>query len=288
MAGLKKRQHAGGGHGGSWVVSFADLMALLMAFFVMLLSFSTQEQEKMTQATGSLQHAFGITPDSALAGVIERNGNPQRDFMKSVTQERTDATTEFSTVNAEHLNAQGDRTDTAVEEPNTAEQRDEAFSLAAASLKQAWQDQPDITALADNLIVEETQEGINIIIADQTGRAMFAQGSKYPNEVTRQAVAAMAPALAKLPNQIAISGHTAAGVSYPNPNYGSWELSFDRANIIRQILGEYGVPGQRFSDVSGRAESDPFFANDPYLPSNERVVIVLKYDAPPLPPNMGF
>ena len=288
MAALKKRHRAGGGHGGTWIVSFADLMALLMAFFVMLLSFSTQEQEKMTQATGSLQHAFGITMDSALAGVIERNGNPHRDFMKSVTQDSTDATTEFSSVNAQHNNAQGERTDTAVKEPNTVEQRDQAFSLAAASLKQAWQDQPDITALADNLIVEETQDGINIIIADQTGRAMFAEGSKYPNELTRKALAAMAPALAKMPNQIAISGHTAAGVSYTNPNYGPWELSFDRANIVRQTLGEFGVPDQRFADISGRADSDPFFPNDPYLPSNERVISVLKFDAPPLPPNLGF
>ena len=97
MTALRKKHRAGGGgHGGSWVVSFADLMALLMAFFVMLLSFSTQEQEKMTQATGSLQHAFGITMASSLAGVIERNGNPQRDFMKSVSQDATDSTQEPS------------------------------------------------------------------------------------------------------------------------------------------------------------------------------------------------
>ncbi|MET3899966.1 chemotaxis protein MotB [Devosia sp. UYZn731] len=287
MAALKKRHPAGGAHGGTWIVSFADLMALLMAFFVMLLSFSTQEQEKLTQATGSLQHAFGITPDSLLAGVIERNGQPDRNFMKSVTQERTDATTEFSTVQANNLNARGEQTDTAIKEPNDV-QRAANFSLAAASLKQAWQDQPDITALADNLIVEETQDGINIIIADQTGRAMFSPGSKYPNEMTRKALAAMAPALAKMPNQIAISGHTAAGGSFPNPNYGPWELSFDRANMVRQILGEFGVPDQRIADVSGRSDSDPFFTNDPYLPSNERVIIVLKYDAPPLPANMGF
>ena len=41
------------------------------------------------------------------------------------------------------------------------------FSLAAATLKQAWQDLPEITAISDNLIVEETEEGINIVIADQ-------------------------------------------------------------------------------------------------------------------------
>jgi chemotaxis protein MotB len=287
MAMLKRKAHAGSGHGGTWVVSFADLMSLLMAFFVMLLSFSTQEQEKMTQATGSLQHAFGITMASSLAGVIERNGNPQRDFMKSVSQDATDSTQEFSSVDMDNNNAQGDQSDTTVKQ-DTGVERADAFSLAAASLKQAWQDQPDITAMADNLIVEETKDGLNIIIADQTGRPMFAKGSKYPNDLTRKAIQVMGPLLAKMPNQIAISGHTAAGATYGNPNYGPWELTFDRANIVRQILNESGVPDQRFAEISGLAESDPFFPNDPYLDSNERVVIVLKYDAPPLPPNMGF
>ena len=45
-------------------------MSLLMAFFVMLLSFSVQDQEKLNMAAGSVQSAFGIqpTPLGAVAG----------------------------------------------------------------------------------------------------------------------------------------------------------------------------------------------------------------------------
>ena len=67
---------SGGGHGGGggeddipepvvvhlphWFVSFADLMSLLMSFFVLLLSFSQQDSGKFQQVAGSMEKAFGV------------------------------------------------------------------------------------------------------------------------------------------------------------------------------------------------------------------------------------
>jgi len=65
-----------------------------------------------------------------------------------------------------------------------------------------------ITFIADNLLIEETEEGLNIQIVDQQGRAMFPENSKYPYQATRKAIAVMAPILNRLPNQIRITGHT--------------------------------------------------------------------------------
>ena len=64
---FRRRPTGSGSHGPAWVVSFADLMALLMAFFVMLLSFSIQDQEKLKQAAGSVQDAFGIIESEMLS-----------------------------------------------------------------------------------------------------------------------------------------------------------------------------------------------------------------------------
>jgi chemotaxis protein MotB len=278
----KKGHGGGGGHGGSWVISFADLMSLLMAFFVMLLSFSVQDEEKLNMAAGSVQNAFGIQPYSDMTGMIEREGNPQRDYLKEMAPKPMIADTEFSTQDhADHAN-QGQEANTWVKERTDIE-RTQQFTLAAASLKQAWQDLPDITAISKNLILEPTEDGLNIVISDQDGRAMFPEGSKYPYEVTRKAIAAMAPALAKLPNQIRISGNTAAGGTYDNSRYGPWELSFDRANVTRQILEEFGLSDDRIKGVIGRADSDPFFPNDPYLSANQRVTITVMYEKPPVP-----
>ena len=283
MSGRKKDHGGGGGHGGqAWVISFADLMSLLMAFFVMLLSFSVQDQEKLNMAAGSVQNAFGIQPYSDMTGMIERLGNPKRDFLKTVSPEPMKASTEFSTKDRPEFENQGQEANTWTKQKTDID-REQAYGLAAASLKQAFQDLPDITSVSDHIIVEKTDEGTNIIIADQDGRAMFPEGSKYPFEMTRKAIAAMAPLLEKLPSRIRISGHTAAGGTYDNPRYGPWELSFDRANVTRQILEEFGVSDDHIESVVGRADADPFFPNDPYLSANQRISITLLDEKPPVP-----
>jgi len=46
----------------AWIVTFADLMALLLTFFVLLLSFSTVDKEKYKAMVESMARAFGAPP----------------------------------------------------------------------------------------------------------------------------------------------------------------------------------------------------------------------------------
>lgn len=112
---------------------------------------------------------------------------------------------------------------------------------------------------------------------------MFPEGSKYPYEATRKAIATIAPILQRMPNRIQVSGHTAAGAAYTTNGYGPWELSFDRANTTRQVLEEFGLAGSRIKAVVGRAETEPYFANDPYLAANQRIKITILHEVPPVP-----
>src|SRR5215471_4368738 len=78
----KKRAAAhGGGHG--WFVTFADLMGLLVAFFVMLVAFSNQDQQKLQIVAGSMRDAFGVQQNVRYSGIIEVPGLPTRPKLKN-------------------------------------------------------------------------------------------------------------------------------------------------------------------------------------------------------------
>src|SRR3954454_21037472 len=71
----KKRGAAHGGHG--WFVTFADLIGLLMSFFVMLVAFSTQDKQKLQIVAGSMRDAFGVQ-QVRFNGIVETDASPTR------------------------------------------------------------------------------------------------------------------------------------------------------------------------------------------------------------------
>ncbi|MBN9471490.1 MAG: flagellar motor protein MotB [Bosea sp.] len=263
-----------GGHGGhGWFVTFADLMALLMAFFVMVAAYSSQDKQKLQIVAGSMRDAFGTQKDVRLAGIVEVDGIPTKTHIKnSYVRPIEDA----SDNTAPNHNQQK-------EDGLISATHDRGFALAAASLRQALREMPEIGELSRNILVEVSETGIDIQLVDQDGRAMFDEGSTQPNARMRKLLAAIAPTLRRMPNKIAITGHTAT----PRPGTflrgNPWALSVGRASAVREILGTAGVPDERFASVAGKADTEPLIKDNPYLPFNRRVAIVLKADAPPLP-----
>ena len=143
---------------------------------------------------------------------------------------------------------------------------------------------PEIMEISAQILVEELPDGLNIQLLDEDGRSMFPDGSKYPFERTRMIRHRMAPVLRDLPNRIAITGHTSSDKSDELPGYSHWELSADRANTVRRILQNAGVPSDQFASVAGKADTEPLFPEDSFLAANRRVSILLLAEAPPLPP----
>ncbi len=280
---MAKKKQEGGGGAPDWLVTFADLMSLLVCFFVLIISFSIQDKEKLQVVAGSMREAFGVKDTARKNGIIEVEGIPIREYMKEVSQMPQEVDSDFAEESHDQRTKQGPEANT----HDTLEadiEKPRQFATAAASLRQAWQEMPEITEISSNIILEETEDGLNIMLIDQDGRSMFREGSKYPYETTRRLLAKMAPVLSRMPNRIEITGHTTSGQQSPDPSYTGWDLSTERANIARQILNEYGVPDDQFSAVIGKADSEPLFPNDPYLAANRRVGILLKAEAPPIPP----
>src|SRR5476649_711696 len=81
MAKKKRGDGHGGGHG--WFVTFADLMGLMMSFFVMLVAFSTMDNNKLKIVAGSMRDAFGVQTDSRYSGIVESDGLPTRAKLKN-------------------------------------------------------------------------------------------------------------------------------------------------------------------------------------------------------------
>ena len=54
---------------------------------------------------------------------------------------------------------------------------------------------------------------------------------------------------------------------------------------VREILAPSGVPDDRFAAVTGKADTEPMFPDNPYLAANRRVTVTLLSEAPPLPYN---
>ena len=293
---VKKAAHVH--HGGAWKIAYADFVTAMMAFFLLLwlISMTTDEQKKgladyfsPTNVSESNSGAGGVLAGTAL----DDSGAKQTPTPLEVQEQILTPTASSEIAAPNPTTGQSDSTSDGENDPLKAASStdlkstfDQQFHAAAASIRQAWQALPNITDMADNLIVEETDKGLNLLIVDQEGRGMFPEGSKYPYEATRQAIAAVAPILARLPNQVTIAGHTAAGSTYDDPRYGPWELSSDRANVVRTILGEFGLPDTSVKSVIGRATTDPVFPNDPYMAANQRIEITVLNEPSPVPPDL--
>ena len=274
MAKKKRGGAHGGGHG--WYVSFADLMGLMMSFFVMLVAFSTMDNNKLKIVAGSMRDAFGVQTDARYSGIVESDGLPTRPKLKNVENISPDDASNMPTPD------QQDRSRIS----GARLKIDREFALASASLRQALQDMPELTEISKHIMFEETKEGLNLEIVDQDGRSMFADGSKAPYERTRRLIQKLAAPLKATPLRISIVGHTAAGFVPAKGDYGAFDLSADRANVVRQILEREGLPPAHIFAVSGKADTQPLFPDDPSLSANRRVTITLMREDPPLPPDL--
>ena len=136
-------------------------------------------------------------------------------------------------------------------------------------------DTPGLEALAKSLLVDNTPEGLRIQIIDQEGLPMFPRGESEMYPHTAKLLELVARVVGRVPQDIAITGHTDATRYQNDAAYSNWELSADRANAARRALAQFGVPEHRIARVVGKAATEPLIPADPSAPGNRRLSVIL-------------
>jgi chemotaxis protein MotB len=314
----KGKGHGGGHHGGAWKVAYADFVTAMMAFFLLLwlLNVTTDDQKKgiaqyftpesvsrSTSGSGGILGGSSMSPGAMprdAAGLVmgiplaptgeqsdseapdktappENSKNPDPDAEELAAAIR-EATTDAQKDKDNDKDLQGLSPEQL--QKAMAEKEEKEFGKAEQDLKQAIQDIPELKPLQENLIVDRTPEGLRIQIVDQQKTAMFPVGSPNPNEQMRQLMGLIARVMAKLPNPVSVTGYTDSLPYPPGAQYTNWELSADRANSSRRSLIDGGLAASRIKYVTGKAETEPLFKENPADPRNRRISVVLLRDVP--------
>ena len=280
-----KKVTGGGHHGGAWKVAYADFVTAMMAFFLLMWLINTTSPEQKRGIADYFAPASVSETTSGSGGILGGtslgdNGS-KSEGSTSVAQQLSPQAPETKdpgqSNKSNNLTSQQD----SKAEQAKAKAEDAAFESAAQSLRQAMQDMPELAELSKQIIIDQTPEGLRIQLVDQEGRSMFDTNSAKPNERAKLLLRAVASVVNKLPNRVTITGHTSATPGQHSD--GDWPLSAARADAARQILQGSGVDPDRVYQVSGKAHSEPLYPDDPTLPGNRRIAIVLLREAPVMP-----
>ncbi len=289
---IKKVKKGGGEghHGGAWKVAYADFVTAMMAFFLLMWLINTTSPEQKRGIADYFAPASVSQSTSGSGGILSGTAlgddGDKAKGSRAVIEELAPKSPNPDEGKSSDAGKPGAASTDAMRQ--ALKQRDDAaFASAAQSLRQALQDMPELAELSKNIIVDQTPEGLRIQLVDQEGRSMFNEGSVQPNERAKLLLRAVAKVINQLPNRISVYGHTSATAGGAKAE-SDWTLSAARADASRKILQGAGVDPDRIYQVSGKATSEPLYPDDPMLPGNRRIAIVLLREAPVLPPSPGL
>lgn len=216
----------GGGSEGGWLATYADLVTLLFAFFVLLFAMSSVQEDKFQQLQKTLQEAIGKQE-------IPEAGTREGLSMKDVESE--------SAVDA-------------IDELGGMIQKQKQEELVS-EIKEFIM----FNKLAGKVSAENTDRGAVITLSDML---MFQEGAAEMKTAGKETMKKLAGILEQFKYKVKIIGHTDnIPVSQGNKYKNNWELSAARACDIVELLINEGIDPVFLSAV-GRASVEPITSNE--------------------------
>jgi chemotaxis protein MotB len=286
-----KKVIGGGHHGGAWKVAYADFVTAMMAFFLLMWLINTTSPEQKrgiadyfapASVSRNTQGSDGLLGGTAFQSDGARSSGSNRPIMETQESESRRRSASGGGDGKGEASQEGEASASAMASARARRAEGAEFANAELTLRQALQDMPDLAELSKQVVIDQTPEGLRLQLIDQEGRAMFNGSSAEPLPRTERLLEAVAKVIEGLPNRITISGHTDS-LPPSRPGYSNWELSADRANAARRILESHGIDSDRIFQVSGKAASEPLYPDDPDIPANRRISIVIMREAPVMP-----
>ncbi len=258
----------------AWLPTFADLMSLLMCFFVLLLSFSQMDAMEFKRLAGSMRESFGVQKKLKVndvpkgTSIIAQEFSPGRPEPTPINEvwQKTDELEQPS------LDFQGD---------GGAGDEAEVVKKIAQLIKATEQDAMDLAAaLKDQIAAGEVEietRGRQIIIRIKE-KGAFSSGSASLTRSYFKALKKLGDILAAKQGDIAVQGHTDNVPIRTDRFRSNWDLSSARAvSVTHELLRSGKMPPERFT-VSGYGSTRPMLDNKTAAnrASNRRVEIVIQ------------
>jgi chemotaxis protein MotB len=136
---------------------------------------------------------------------------------------------------------------------------------------------PKFDELQNHIDMTVTNEGLRIELTETANGVFFESGSDRMSAAGSDLVKLLAEELGKLPNNIAIEGHTDSKPYPPGAIYTNWELSSDRANSARRLMQNNGIRQDQITQVRGFADQRLRKPDSPLDPSNRRISLIVQY-----------
>ncbi len=249
MAGKRKGKHSGGHEEGGderWLLTYADMITLLMIFFIILYSMANTDLKKFAQVSASIKKGFNVPTDkldvfgNGTGSLLDQGGlsvgEPSPILIQSLPQQQQD------------------------------------YIKLSQELSKFTQEE----GLSGKLSVNTSPQGIVITLP---AALLFAPGSAALQQSAEKVIDQIAKILKPLPNAMRVEGHT-DNMPTNSPLFPSnWELSTARAVSVVRFLVDNDHIAPRRLQAAGMGEFHPLVPNDTrsHRAMNRRADIVVLY-----------